>query len=258
MNYCKLCEDNIADQKNSHIISKFLGIGMFGDTSDRKAFRNRRDSTPQKVQDLPKEDFVFCKTCEAKFSSIESIVSKALSKKTLEEFHSNYLKIGEHEVETKNLSCKEILLFFYITFFRLHHSELEGFQEFKLLENVLHRIRNVILNNLSIKLKETKERIEASNFDYIPITVMTTDFNVDQSQNLLTVNQTNNPKTNFFICNNWAAHLFCEEAIKYDERFIFKYHLNIENKRFMFLNKLEWRNMNMIFADEMVRRNYKF
>ena len=58
---CNLCCLNEANQKKSHIISKFLGIEMFGEKSKRTGYINRPERKPQKIQDLPKEDFLYCK-----------------------------------------------------------------------------------------------------------------------------------------------------------------------------------------------------
>lgn len=250
---CKLCNTNNADKKNSHIISKFLGIDMFGEKSNRLGYLNSLKSKPQKIQDLPKEDFLYCESCERKFNTIETIIAKALIKTTKEEFENNFTKIGIKEIESNYLTVKEILLFFYINYLRLHHSNLDGVKEFKLEEETYQKIKQTTLDCLSEKLTETKLRIISSVFNYIPITVMTTDYEKDPSENLLVINQTKEHKIGILLCSNWMIHLYESESVKDDENiFLYKYHINATNKKFICLDRSTWSQVNETFFKGMI------
>lgn len=256
---CNLCKQNDADQKNSHIISKFIGIDMFGEKSSRTGYINRPESKPQKVQDLPKEDYLYCKSCERKFNTIETIISKALIKRTKEEFEENYDRIGTIGIRSTKASTREILLFFYVNFLRLHHSDLEGFQEFKLDQNNYEAIKQTIWDCLSENLTETKVKIENVDFKYIPMTVMTTDYEKDPAENFLTVNQTTQHKIGLLICSNWMVHLYERESVKYDVKMSFyKYCINETNKKFMCFNKTIWDKINETLGKGMISKyNFK-
>ena len=252
---CKLCNDNDANQKNSHIVSKFLGIDMFGDKSKRTGFVNRPDCKPQKVQDLPKEDFLYCKSCERKFNTIETIIAKALTKKTKEEFDENYNRVGTIGIESIKATNEEILLFFYVNFLRLHDSSLEGLEEFQLDDKNYQKIKQTILFCLSEKLSETREQIVSAEFNYIPMTIMTTDYEKDPSENFFSVNQTTEHKIGLLVCSNWMIHFYERESAKNDEKMSFsKYHVNSENKKFMCSDKDMWDKINETVGKGMINK----
>ena len=78
MNLCKLCKVQYADKKNSHIIPKFLGKPLFKSPIHREAIEISKGGGNRKIQDIPKEDFLFCSNCEQKFSILETYFSRKL------------------------------------------------------------------------------------------------------------------------------------------------------------------------------------
>jgi len=255
---CKLCVQREANKKNSHIISKFLGIKMFGEKSNRFAWNQRRNSKPEKIQDLPKEDYLFCDTCEKKFSTIETKCANALLKSSKAEFEKNYSKVGDLGIKPKYLSSKDLLLFIYINYFRLHHSTLEGFVEFKLDNQIENSIRTLLNSCLSARLNETNLLIEKSEFYYCPVVVYTTDYFKEPTENFITVNMLSKHKIGLIICENWMFHLYQRESAKKDTRISsgLKYSLNENQNIFYYLKKSDWEKATMIFRDKIFGEDY--
>ena len=76
-NLCKLCLQNEATQKNSHIIPKFMTKTILG-TGQLQGFvldTSTTDIPAQKIQDTAKEDYILCPSCESYFSVIERYVA---------------------------------------------------------------------------------------------------------------------------------------------------------------------------------------
>lgn len=255
---CSLCYTNDADQKNSHIISKFLGIDMLGEKSNRAGYIVRSDSKPQKVQDLPKEDFVFCQSCERKFNTIETVASRALLKNTKESFEENYTRIGTHRIRPENITSKEILIFFYVNYFRLHHSKLEGYEEFQLEDDTYKSIRKTLLETLSEKQSETIELINKSEFEITPITVITTDYTKDPIENILTVNKTTEHKIGMIVCSNWMTYLYQRKSVELDKNMtLHKAQVNSDNKTFVCLEKSMFGKINGMIGNSVINKRAK-
>lgn len=249
---CRLCETNSANQRKSHIISKFLGIGLFGEKSNRSAYMNRISSRPQKIQDLPKEDFLFCASCEKKFASIESIAAKHLSKKNETELQSNYRTGFSKGLEPKHLSVEEVLLFIYVNFFRLHHANGDGAKNFKLEPIIYGTIKTMLNKCLSEKSSETRELTNTVQFEYVSATVLTTDYRKDETENIFTINLTSDYKTGLLVCSNWIVFLYqVELKSSVPNNLFYKYRLTRDSKKFVFLDKEMWSKSIAILGNGM-------
>lgn len=159
MNICKLCQQNEADKKGSHIIPFFLlrevenidgkkernyEIGFSLGGSDVKSYfgssilPERLEETFGEIQDEDIEankhpmivDHLLCTSCEKRFSVLESIYSK-------------YLANNNEEVAIdSNISY----LFWISVFWRLGVIDNN---EVHLPENLLEKYRNLLINSLS-------------------------------------------------------------------------------------------------------------
>lgn len=74
---CLLCKVRYATKRNSHIFPKFWVKSILGDDNQREAYTvsSSADKLGQKVQDSPKEDYILCPECEAKFGILERYVA---------------------------------------------------------------------------------------------------------------------------------------------------------------------------------------
>lgn len=74
---CLLCQSKLATQKNSHIFPKFwLKNMLITDNNQRAGWQistapKSLDKFGQKVQDSPKQDYLFCPDCEKRFGVLE-------------------------------------------------------------------------------------------------------------------------------------------------------------------------------------------
>lgn len=65
---CLLCNEKNSTKKNSHLIPKFFGKGIFYGTKPRYGILIDNNGTTTKIQDIIKEDYLFCADCEKGFS----------------------------------------------------------------------------------------------------------------------------------------------------------------------------------------------
>src|SRR5690606_9376272 len=74
MPLCKLCLNNEADKRNSHIIPKFMGKRLF-ESKPKHGIQIDIRGKQSKIQDIPKEHYIFCSKCEKRFSRLEHYFS---------------------------------------------------------------------------------------------------------------------------------------------------------------------------------------
>lgn len=167
MRYCKLCIESIADKTNSHIVPRWMGESMMKTDNGNKTFLLNTSTThlPRKLsQDIDKEDYILCSSCEQYFGVIETQFKNTIHK----ELHGKPL--GNKYIIKNNgqgIKCAEFLdeetikltrLLFYSIFWRisicsvgiwkstnLKPQEEEYFRE-KLLEYKCIR-KNELINN---------------------------------------------------------------------------------------------------------------
>ncbi|NML66214.1 hypothetical protein HHL22_13455 [Hymenobacter sp. RP-2-7] len=78
---CLLCKQNLADKRASHIIPKFMTKGMLKPSRPgggnqgfiMGTYGKRRFAV---VQDTPKQDYLFCTRCEARFEKVETYTAR--------------------------------------------------------------------------------------------------------------------------------------------------------------------------------------
>lgn len=145
-NICLLCREKKASKRNSHIIPKFMGQGIFDGIKPRHGIMLTNSEEPRKIQDIPKEDYLFCENCEKGFSIIETYCSWRLERYN----KVNYLKHFNHEaiggikyVEFKDLDIRIFNLFIYSIIWRVSISN-NYFQKVKLQNNEEEKLRTIL------------------------------------------------------------------------------------------------------------------
>lgn len=167
---CKLCLIKDASAVKSHYISKFLRHDLF---ENGQSLSVRKDKTYKKINDLPKDPFIFCSECENNFSLIETISSKIIdniSKKI------NYQELYKSKYENNNSiielnrSQDVFNLFIISLFWRASISKDPIFEKFKLIDEDECAMRIKLLNNLKTKKSDYKnDEISDIGFKYLII-----------------------------------------------------------------------------------------
>jgi hypothetical protein len=163
---CILCEDKESSQKKSHIIPKFFGTGIFENATPRKGIAWFKNGKTKKVQDIIKEDYLFCPECEKCFSILETYCSLRLERYNSIRYKSNYYRINEgvyEYIESRDIDIKVFNLFIYSIVWRASISNNFGFAKFKLnsedeekLRQVLKEFSSVSQSELFLKLMDLK------------------------------------------------------------------------------------------------------
>lgn len=166
MKVCPLCKSNPADKKNCHIIPKFLGRPLFEKVKSRHSLQVDRGGKTKKIQDIPKEDFLICQTCEKRFGILETYFSKKLI--GLRDYSNRKTQFEISQVgPNKLLYCLDLnpflfKLFCFSIIWRLSITHNPLFKNFKLTENIESEIASFLDKNLFQKHKELLD-----NFDLI-------------------------------------------------------------------------------------------
>jgi hypothetical protein len=141
---CLLCNQRPATQRNSHIIPKFFAKGIFEGTNPRHGTRLSIQGDEQSVQDIVKENYLFCPVCEKGISVLETYCIRGLDKFNDIQYFNSYktFKRGEFEYfECKILDIKIFNLFIYSIVWRASISNDYAFIPFKLIESDEEQLR---------------------------------------------------------------------------------------------------------------------
>ncbi|MBW1656211.1 hypothetical protein [Flavobacterium quisquiliarum] len=152
MQNCKLCKTQIADKRNSHIIPKFMCKRLFENANPRHSIQVSKDGIQTKLQDIPKENHIFCSRCENRLGKIESYFSKVFT-------DVNSLQNARRKYKLENIQNQEILhcedinpsmfyLFLYSLIWRCSISKDLLFDTFSIESNIEEEIRVFLNNNL--------------------------------------------------------------------------------------------------------------
>ncbi|PKH49345.1 hypothetical protein CXF68_00975 [Tenacibaculum sp. Bg11-29] len=173
MQKCKLCLTKNADKKNSHIIPKFMGKRLFESTNPRYGVKIDVNGKSKKIQDSPKEDYIFCSDCEERFAKLEHYFSLKL--KSIHNYSNEKDKFKIHTIQKNTiLECfkvpfNAIKLFNYSLVWRASISNRHEFSNFKLPKLNEEILRTFLNSNLTLshkKLTETLKNIQdETNFD---------------------------------------------------------------------------------------------
>ena len=156
---CKLCKNAEADKKNSHIIPKFLKKGLFGPKGKIRGYEiqsTKPKGKPKSVQDIPKEDYIFCTNCESKLSTLETYFANHL----YNHLHnsSKTFKVKKH-LKTKVKSTKDIdgnliNLLLQSILWRQHISKHASMVNFSIDKKDAEVIRSQLDKIIAIKKKD--------------------------------------------------------------------------------------------------------
>lgn len=158
MNKCPFCNINSADKKNSHIIPKFLGKPLFQKTKPRHTIQIDKKGKSRKIQDIPKQDFLVCSTCEKRLEIIETYFAKKLI--TIRDYNNRKEKFKiSHIGPNTILNCLDLnpivfKLFSYSMIWRLSVTTNPLFKNFKLPKNVESEIGTFLNKNLFLTHSE--------------------------------------------------------------------------------------------------------
>lgn len=150
---CLLCNVNPADNKESHIIPKFMGRPLFEGNEKRHIYHiksnNLRYKTPIS-QDTPKEDYLTCKSCEKFFELLDTYFAEHINKhiRTMpKDKFDCYNPDNEDDILTfcKEANAKIIDLFIYSVIFRCHIALKSPFQSFVLPNEIAQELGSELM-----------------------------------------------------------------------------------------------------------------
>jgi len=155
---CLICNERNATKQNSHIIPKFFGKGIFFGTKPRYGLVLTKKVNTNKIQDIIKENYLFCPECEKGISVLETYCALRLDRfNDLRYYNSfNIFKRKEFEFfECKNIDKKIFNLFIYSIIWRVSISCHYLYSKFKLIESDEEKLRIL----LKIYLETTQEKL---------------------------------------------------------------------------------------------------
>lgn len=216
---CLLCNTNIADKENSHIVPKFISKSLLGDTNNKQGFMigNNSKKPIKQTQDTPKESFILCENCELYFSVLETYTAEKLNKRIRDARYDYQFenKIIENKILTRK--CLEIdiivfRLFLYSIIWRCNVTKSKVFENFKLT-----KIENEYLNEILIHYKQPTqkkllEKIElfSSKMKYFPFTLFTAQSFKNKTSNILFFHTFHDHTYQFFL-NEYMIHFSFHE-----------------------------------------------
>lgn len=166
---CLLCEKKESTQKNSHIIPKFFGKGLYFDTSPKHSISFDRNGRTSKIQEIEREDFILCPECEKGISVLETYCALRLERYNEIRFANNFnhIRRGEFEFfECKNIDIKVFNLFIYSIVWRLSISQRFSFENFKINQTDETELKNIL--KLYIKPNEKELFKGLTNLKELP------------------------------------------------------------------------------------------
>lgn len=174
---CKICKINTADKDNSHIIPKFMSKRLFENSRPRHSIAIDKSGKQKKLQDTPKENKIFCKSCESRIEKLETYFSKFfIDVNSLSNPKRDYT-IGilhDHEaVFCNDLHPTLFKLFIFSLVWRCSISNLGDFENFKLdalIEEELRRFLNSNLKSTHSELMQSLHEIQRIPYYHFCIT----------------------------------------------------------------------------------------
>lgn len=159
---CLLCEKNNSNQKNSHIIPKSFGNGLYYGINPRHSLAINKSGKKSKVQDIPKEDYLFCEKCEKGFSIFETYCILRLKRYDELRYASNFNRFQQGEFEyfkCKDLDIRIFNLFIYSIVWKLSVSESYAFGGFKLQKTEEDKLKVILKEFISLTQSELLDKL---------------------------------------------------------------------------------------------------
>lgn len=243
---CKLCLSKQANKKNSHIIPKAISKKWHKLQTNGVAHRINTESisnTSDFVQDSPKEDFIFCESCEIKISRIESYSMKHWFNKIKSDANTHEFSIERYQKckikECLNLDPIAFRLFLYSIVWRAHISNHLSFKDFKLECNEAENLRIILDSYLDVDHSKTLAncKIVSKHFKFYPFVLWIEAKKSNKRDFLLFNPYLKNP----YLLNiyNFRVHISFNGNKQLRGRRIAINDKN-ENIKILIKNKLEW------------------
>lgn len=172
---CKLCITAEADKTNSHIVPKWMAKTMLNTGKGYKGFSLNTSTThlPRKPsQDIPKEDYILCTSCEQYFSVIETWYKNAIHN----QLHGTPRnKNYEEQINQKGAKWAEFTdpnmmrlarLFYYSILWRTHITSAELWNNIKLPSREEEYLRKILLEcrvNTKTDLTDKLQLVDSNN-----------------------------------------------------------------------------------------------
>lgn len=160
---CLLCKENKATQRNTHLIPKFFGKGLFYGTNPRHGIAIDKAGKKQRVQDILKENYLLCPICEKGISVFEAYCILRLDRynniRYLNKF-ARYSQGGYDYFECKDLDIRIFNLFVYSIVWRVSVNENFVFGSFKLPEKEEEKLRRLLKEFIKSNQTELSEKID--------------------------------------------------------------------------------------------------
>ena len=168
MNKCKLCQRNIANQKNSHIIPKFFTKNLFSNSPHRHAFLLSTGGVKKKIQDTFKEDHILCDICERRIGILETYVSIRLSRLDDRKYFANHLPCRRGDFvyyKCPKINSKLAQLLFYSIMWRLKIYSGDAFSAVVMDADVKEKLRIILNKHTCSSQDELLENLDSAEID---------------------------------------------------------------------------------------------
>jgi len=167
---CLLCNERQSTQRNSHLIPKHLGQGIFYGTTPRHGILiDKSTGKERKIQDIIKEDYILCQNCEKGISIFESYCALRLERFNNLSCYNEFRKYkkGKFEFfECLRIDIRLFNLFIYSIVWRLSVTENDSFLKFKLPNEEEEKIRLLINDYISPTQNDLMNRLD--KLDILP------------------------------------------------------------------------------------------
>lgn len=247
---CRLCLTDNAVSTKSHYISKFLRDDLF---ENGQSLLINKDFTRRKINDIPKDSFIFCNNCEQKFSLVETVSSKILENIDKKSNYNNLYQIkfenGNHLVEL-NRHQTIFNLFIISLFWRASIAKDKLFEKFHFPDDFENHVRQVLHQHLKSSKSEYDINIDFNiGFKYVFIKPEVRNSysrghmsacSVSKSLHMLFL-------VNFYIC----AYLDHENQNKFIDQYC---NSNLYNCTLALSDVPRWKALNKITLDKIFNR----
>ena len=192
---CLLCQIRLATKRNSHIFPKFWVKNILGPENQKEGYAvsSSSDKLGQKVQDSPKEDFIFCPECEMRFGFLERYIANNFYNLYKSSANASIFPVtkrmgDELDIMTAvNVSPVFFKLFIYSLVWRASISNNVIFSNFKLNSETEEKLRIILdsyLQNSEMdNLSYCNDNI--GNFESLPVNIITTLSPADSTSNMI-------------------------------------------------------------------------
>jgi hypothetical protein len=192
---CLLCQIRKSTKRNSHIFPKFWVKSILGSDSKKEGYTvsSAAEKLGQKIQDSPKEDFIFCPECEARFGFLERYVANSFYNIYKDSAYSSDFPIvinaGDelNIMSAINVSPFLFKLFIYSLVWRASISNRPVFTNFKLKQNDEEQLRKIINTYLQSNEADTISFFSGNGngFKSLPFNLITTLEPADSTSNMI-------------------------------------------------------------------------